>query len=259
VNDAAGGSQVGNAAGSKVSGWGNNAVVRRQKSRHRDVGGSTARAAVLGAGDGLLTNVSLVLGVAGANPGAGAVRLAGIAGLLAGAFSMAAGELVSVRAQDELAQREVEVERSELEEDSQTEQRELTGMLRVRGLPPEEAATVSRIISAYPAAALDAHVRLELGIDPDRTGSATRAAVASFFSFASGAVLPLLPWFFISGTDAIVASIAIGVVAALALGGTIGAFTGRGVARTAFRQLVAATVAAAITFGIGHLLGTQSG
>lgn len=236
-----------------------NAVGRRQRSRHRDVGGNAARAAVLGAGDGLLTNISLVLGVAGANPGAGAVRLAGLAGLLAGAFSMAAGELVSVRAQDELAQREIEVERSELEEDPKAERRELTSMLRVRGLPAEEARTVSHIISAYPAAALDAHVRLELGIDPTRSGSARQAAVASFISFASGAVLPLLPWFFIGGTGAIVASIIIGAVAALLLGGAIGAFTGRGIVRTARRQLTAAVVAAAVTFGVGRLLGTQTG
>ncbi len=123
--------------------------------------------------------------------------------------------------------------------------------------PAEEAKTVSHIISAYPAAALDAHVRLELGIDPDRRGSARQAAVASFVSFASGAVLPLLPWFFSSGTAAIVASIIIGAVAALLLGGAIGAFTGRGIVRTARRQLTAAVVAAAVTYGVGRLLGTQ--
>ena len=231
---------------------------RARTSRHRDVQGSGTRAAVLGAGDGLITNVSLVLGVAGASAAGPAVRLAGLAGLLAGAFSMAAGELVSVRAQDELVRREIDVESEEHRSDPEEEQRELAAMYQARGVPAEDAAIVARILSADHAVALDTHVRLELGIDPDSVGSAGAAGVSSFFSFAIGALLPLLPWFFISGTGAVMASILIGAAAATALGMAIGALTGRGMARTAARQLVAAAVAAGVTYAVGTLIGAHT-
>jgi VIT1/CCC1 family predicted Fe2+/Mn2+ transporter len=232
---------------------------RRRASRHRDVQGSAARAAVLGAGDGLLTNISLILGVAGANPGRGTVRLAGVAGLLAGAFSMAAGELVSVRAQDELVEHEIDVERGELNKDPEGETEELAAMYEAEGVPEPDAKTVARILMANESVALDTHARLELGVDPDQGGSARQAALASFLSFSTGALLPLLPWFFVAGTAAIVMSIAIGGIAALGLGAAIGAFTGRSKLRTAFRQLSAAAVAAAITFSVGALLGVRAG
>jgi VIT1/CCC1 family predicted Fe2+/Mn2+ transporter len=223
------------------------------------VQGNAPRAAVLGAGDGLITNVSLVLGVAGANAGVSTVRLAGVAGLLAGAFSMAAGELVSVKAQDELVRREIEVERSELVEEPEEEERELAAMYRARGVPAADADVVARILSANHEVALDTHTRLELGIDPDAAGSAGRASMASFVSFGIGALLPLLPWFFVSSTPAIYLSIIIGALAAATLGAVIGAFTGRGMARTAARQLVAAAVAAGVTYGVGSLLGVHTG
>jgi VIT1/CCC1 family predicted Fe2+/Mn2+ transporter len=228
-------------------------------SRHRDVQASAARAAVLGAGDGLITNVSLVLGVAGASAGVSTVRLAGVAGLLAGAFSMAAGELVSVRAQDELVAREIAVERAELVDEPEEEERELAMMYQARGVPPDDAATVARILSANHEIALDTHTRLELGIDPDSGGSAGRASAASFVSFAVGAVLPLLPWFFVGSTAAILLSIVIGAVAAAALGAITGVFTGRSVARTAGRQLTVAAIAASVTYGVGALLGVRPG
>ena len=227
-------------------------------TRHRNVQGGASRAAVLGAGDGLITNVSLILGVAGASTSASTVRLAGVAGLLAGAFSMAAGELVSVRAQDELVQRELQVERQELAEHPDAERRELAGMYRAQGVSAEDADTVARIISQYRSVAFDTHARLELGIDPQSTGSAWQASIASFLSFAIGAFLPLIPWLFFGGTKAVVISICIGAVAAAALGAVIGAFTGRGVVRTAIRQLLAAVVAAGITFGVGRLLGAAT-
>lgn len=230
----------------------------RAMTRHRDVQGGGSRAAVLGAGDGLLTNVSLVLGVAGASAGASTVRLAGIAGLLAGAFSMAAGELVSVRAQQELTQRELQVEREELRDEPEAERRELAGMFRARGLSPEDADVVSRILSTNDAIALDTHARMELGIDPNASGAAERAAVLSFLSFSLGAILPLLPWFFTRGVAAVALSILIGAVAALALGSLIGAFAGRSIPRTAIRQLVVAIIAAGVTFGVGHLLGVST-
>ena len=222
--------------------------------------GSAARAAVLGAGDGLITNVSLILGVAGASTSAttSAVRVAGIAGLLAGAFSMAAGELVSVRAHDELVKHEIDVERGELTDDPVGERRELAGMYRAQGVPAADAETVARILMANPAVALDTHARLELGIDPDDQGSSRQASVVSLLSFSLGALLPLLPWFFTSGRTAVLASIVIGAMAATALGATIGSFSGQGVWRTAGRQLLAASVAASITFSVGHLIGVRS-
>ena len=227
-------------------------------SRHRDVQGGTTRAGVLGAGDGLLTNLSLVLGIAGASTNASAVRLAGVAGLLAGAFSMAAGELVSVRAQQEMVEREVQVEREELAEDPEGERRELAGMYRAQGLSADDADTVSRILSANPDIALDTHARLELGVDPEAPGSAWRAAVTSFLSFAVGAILPLFPWFFTEGSGAVIASVIIGAIAALALGAAIGAMSGRSVLGTALRQLAVAAVAAAVTYGVGSLLGVST-
>ncbi len=214
---------------------------------------------MLGAGDGLITNVSLILGVAGASTNVSTVRLAGVAGLLAGAFSMAAGELVSVRAQDELTQREIEVERTELHEDPLGELAELAAMYRAKGVPPADADTVARILSANHELALDTHTRLELGIDPDAAGSAAQAGMASFVAFALGALLPLLPWFFLTSTPAVVASCVIGAVAALGLGAAIGLLTGRGAGRTALRQLAAAAVAAAVTYGVGAALGIHTG
>ncbi|HYB88888.1 MAG TPA: VIT1/CCC1 transporter family protein [Streptosporangiaceae bacterium] len=228
-------------------------------SRHRDVQGGTQRAAVLGAGDGLLTNLSLVLGVAGAaSTNASAVRLAGVAGLLAGAFSMAAGELVSVRAQQEMVEREVDVERHELADDPEGELRELTAMYQAQGLSAEDAGTVARILSSNPDIALDTHARLELGVDPEAPGSAARAAVSSFLSFSVGAILPLFPWFFVQGSAAIIASVIIGAVAALSLGAAIGAMAGRSVVGTALRQLAVAAVAAAVTYTVGSLLGVAN-
>jgi vacuolar iron transporter family protein len=231
----------------------------RRATRHRDVEGGSQRAAVLGAGDGLLTNLSLVLGVAGASStDASTVRLAGIAGLLAGAFSMAAGELVSVRAQQEMIEKEVEVERRELADEPEAELRELSGMYRAQGVSPDDADTVARILSANPKIALDTHARLELGINPEAPSAAGRAAVFSFLSFAVGAILPLFPWFFTEGTSAVVASIIIGGLAALGLGAAIGAFSGRSMVRTALRQLAVAAVAAAVTYGVGSLLGVST-
>jgi VIT1/CCC1 family predicted Fe2+/Mn2+ transporter len=250
---------VGTSAGptSRIRGW---LAARKQgaPTRHRDVQGNGPRAAVLGAGDGLITNVSLVLGVAGASTNGSTIRLAGIAGLLAGSFSMAAGELVSIRAQEELLQRELQVEREELAEEPEAERRELAAMYRARGVPADDADTVARILSANATVALDTHARLELGIDPDAAGSAGRAGLVSFVAFAVGAVLPLLPWFFAHGTAAVVGSIVIGAVAALLLGGVIGSFTGRGVGRTALRQLAAAAIAAGVTYGVGSLLGVST-
>jgi VIT1/CCC1 family predicted Fe2+/Mn2+ transporter len=171
---------------------------------------------------------------------------------------MAAGELVSVRAQQELVEREVQVERQELADDPEGERRELAGMYRAQGLSEEDASTVARIISAHPDIALDTHARLELGVDPQAPSSAWQAAVMSFTSFSIGAVLPLFPWFFAAGSGAVIASIIIGAIAALALGAAIGVFSGRNVLNTALRQLAIAALAAAVTYGVGHLLGVST-
>lgn len=227
------------------------------RSRHRDVTGGGARAAILGAGDGLVTNVSLVLGVAGASSSAGAVRIAGVAGLLAGAFSMAAGELVSVTAQRELAQRELEVERHELATAPDAELSELAAMYRAKGISEEDAWTVANILSKNEATALDTHARLELGIDPDIAGAPVKAASSSCVAFALGAALPLLPWIWLAGASGVVASVVIGACAALLLGGLVGALSGRSVTRSSLRQLAVAVAAAGVTFGIGHLLGAS--
>jgi VIT1/CCC1 family predicted Fe2+/Mn2+ transporter len=227
-------------------------------TRHRDVKSGGLRAAVLGAGDGLITNVSLVLGVAAASVGPSTVRLAGTAGLLAGAFSMAAGELVSVRAQQELAEKELQVEKQELAEQPDAERRELAAMYRARGVPPADADLVAKILSADDRLAFDTHARLELGIDPDEPGNPVKISIFSFLSFAVGAALPLIPWFVTEGTAALVASIVIGAVAALLLGALIGLITGRNAGRTAVRQLVVASVAAGATYGFGHLFGVAN-
>ncbi len=226
-------------------------------SRHRDVSSGGFRAAVLGAGDGLLTNVSLVLGVAGASAAAGTVRLAGVAGLLAGSFSMAAGELLSVQVQKEMALHELEVERRELSEDPDSELRELAGMYRARGVSTEDAMTVARILSSNEKVALDTHARLELGIHPEETGSSAKPAAFSFVAFAVGAFIPLFPWLFAAGSTAVILSMLLATLAALGLGALTGRMSGRPALRMALRQLGVAVIAAGVTFGIGHLFGSH--
>ncbi len=225
---------------------------------HRNVQGSAARAAVFGVSDGLLTNVSLILGVAGAHPGAGVVRLAGLAGLLAGAFSMAAGEYVSVRAQGELLEREVGIEREELRRHPESERRELVALYVSRGVPTEAAEAVADAISRSPELALEVHTREELGVSPGSTGSPWIAAASSFVSFAFGAAGPLLPWFFATGTTATVASIIIGALMSLTVGFAVGSFTGRSRFGTAVRQLAIGALAAAVCTAIGALVGVRT-
>lgn len=222
---------------------------------HRDVKGGAARAAVFGVSDGLVSNVSLILGVAGATTGAAPVRLAGLAGLVAGACSMAAGEYVSMRAQRELFEKELDVERTEIHRRPAAEMRELAHLYESRGIEPEMAKELAAVMMRDPETALDTHAREELGLDPSQLGSPIQAALSSFVSFALGAVLTLIPWFVISGTSAVFASVAIGVLAAVAVGGALSLFTGRTWWYSAGRQLLLAAAAAAITYGIGSALG----
>jgi vacuolar iron transporter family protein len=230
-----------------------------RQEHHRDVQGGAARAAVFGVSDGLLTNVSLILGVAGAHPAAGVVRLAGLAGMVAGAFSMAAGEYVSMSAQKELIERELSIEREELRRHPESEHRELVALYVSRGVPEQAADQVATALSRNPELALEVHSREELGVNPGSIGSPPAAAASSFGSFAVGAVVPLLPWFFGSGTAAVVASIILGALAALAVGTAVATFTGRSKVRTAIRQLGIACVVAAVTYAIGTVVGVHTG
>jgi VIT1/CCC1 family predicted Fe2+/Mn2+ transporter len=222
---------------------------------HRQVQSGAARAAVFGVSDGLTTNVALILGVAGAHASSMFVRVAGLAGLFAGAFSMAAGEYVSMRAQSELLSREIHLEEAAQQADPVSEQRELADIYRARGLDERLAQEVAAALMRDPDVALEAHAREELGIGMDQLGSPIAAAVFSFLAFSTGALVPLLPWFFLVGSAAIVASVLGAAAAALAVGVIIGRATGRSRTRAALRQLAIGALAAGSTFVIGRLAG----
>jgi vacuolar iron transporter family protein len=222
---------------------------------HRNIQGGAARAAVFGVSDGLVSNLALVLGMAGAGPAPGVVRLAGLVGLLGGAFSMAAGEYVSMKAQSELLQRELELERNEIARRPENERRELAQIYRSRGVESEVADRLATEMMADPDLALQTHAREELGIDPDELGAPLHAATSSFGAFAVGAVVPVLPWFFAAGTAAAVASIVVGAVAAIVIGVLLARYTERSIVPSAIRQLVIAALAAGVPFLIGNLVG----
>jgi len=214
---------------------------------------------VFGASDGLVSNVSLILGVAGADPGPSFVRLAGLAGLIAGAVSMAAGEYGSMKAQQELLERELAIERRELARNPHVETVELSQLYQSRGVDPDLARQMAQGVMTDPETALRAHAREELGIDPDALGSPVRAAVSSFLSFSVGALLPLLPWFVTSGKTAVVASILLGVAGAASLGVALARFTMGSPVRLALRYTAIAVAAGAVTFGIGSAVGVSTG
>src|SRR6267142_2069356 len=228
----------------------------RLEGRHRSVGGNALRAAVLGANDGLCSNLSLVMGVAGASIDSHGILVTGLAGLLAGACSMALGEWVSVTSSRELAQREIRIEASELREDPEGEGEELKLIYEAKGLSPSEAATMARRLLADRTTAIDALAREELGIDPKELGgSAWEAAAASFALFALGAVVPILPFLFLTGTPAVASSVVISAVGLFAIGAAITLFTGAPVWRSGGRQLLLGLAAAGLTFGLGKLIG----
>ena len=226
---------------------------------HRNIQGGAARAAVFGVSDGLVSNVALILGMAGADPAPGVVRLAGLAGLVGGAVSMAAGEYISMTAQSELLERELEMERLELKRRPESERAELVQIYRSRGIDTEVAEELASELMRDPEVALQTHAREELGIDPGELGSPVAAAVSSFLAFAAGALIPLFPWFFADGTGAIVASVVLGLVAALTVGALLARFTGRSVVRSALRQLMWSAVPAAVTYAIGSAVGVGVG
>jgi len=228
----------------------------RLEGRHRSVGGNALRAAVLGANDGLCSNLSLVMGVAGASINSHGILVTGLAGLLAGACSMALGEWVSVTSSRELAQREIRIESSELTEDPEGEGDELKLIYEAKGLSPGEAETMVRHMLADRASAIDALAREELGIDPNQLGgSAWEAAVTSFVLFAIGAVVPILPFVVARGSIAVASSVVISAVGLFAIGAAITLFTGAPVWRSGGRQLLLGLAAAGLTFGVGRLIG----
>ena len=225
---------------------------------HRDINGGSARAAVFGVNDGLVSNVALILGVAGAGPGAGFVRLAGLVGLLGGAVSMASGEYVSMRAQTELLERELEIERVELHRNPVHETNELADLYRSRGMDRDQASSLAEHLMSDPELALQTHAREELGIDPDGLGSPWGAAGSSLVAFSVGAIVPLAPWFVATGTGAVVASVVLALLAALVVGGALAHFTGRSKVHSALRQAGIASFAAAVTWVLGNLVGVDA-
>ena len=225
--------------------------------RHRDVQGGVARASVFGISDGLVSNMALILGIAGASTDPSFVRLAGVSGMLAGAISMAAGEYVSLRAQAELVERELNIERRSIAENPEAETAELAAIYRDRGLDPDHAEQVAEGLMADPDVALDVHAREELGVNPAQLGSPLVAAASSFGSFGVGAFLPLIPWLAGGGTGAVWASIAFGLVAAVVVGAILAYLTERSVLRTVVRQLLVVGGACIATYLIGSALGAS--
>ena len=249
------------AAGQGVEGG----AIARIEGRHRGSGGNQLRAAVLGANDGLVSNLSISMGVAGAATGAAAtgnpVLIAGMAGMLAGALSMAIGEWLSVQSARELFAHQVKVEREELLSVPDEEEEELKLIYQAKGLTAEQARLMAQsVMGGELGRAVDTLAREELGIDPDELGgSAWVAAITSFFLFALGAIVPLSPFFFASGTPAIVASIIVSAAALMLVGAAITVVTGSSVLKTGGRQVMLGLFAAAITFGLGALVGRAVG
>jgi VIT1/CCC1 family predicted Fe2+/Mn2+ transporter len=220
---------------------------------HRDVTGGWLRPAVFGVTDGLVSNFALIAGVAGGGVAPRTIALTGFAGLVAGAFSMATGEYVSVKSQAELTEAEIAVERRELERAPKAEEAELAGLYRSRGVEPALAAEVARQLSVNPEQAWRIHAREELGVDPDDLPSPWTAASSSFAAFALGALVPLLPY--LLGATSLGWALALAGVALFAAGAAVAALTGRPLWYGGVRQLLLGGVAAAVTFGIGNAIG----
>jgi VIT1/CCC1 family predicted Fe2+/Mn2+ transporter len=236
------------------------AALGRLEGRHRAASGNALRAAVLGANDGLLSNFSLVMGVAGAQVSADTVLVTGLAGLLAGAGSMAMGEWVSVQSARELAGHQLEIEARELDEIPDEEREELALIYEAKGLDLAQARELADRQIADRSTALDTLAREELGIDPDELGgSAAVAAGTSFVLFAIGAILPVLPYFFLSGAPAVLVSAALSVIGLFSIGALITVFTGRGALFSGGRQVVIGGAAATLTYLVGLAIGGAVG
>lgn len=233
-------------------------ILKAESWHRRDTGGSL-RAAVFGVNDGLVSNFSLIMGVAGASQDVKSILIAGVAGMLAGAFSMGAGEYVSVRSQRELFEHEIGKEEEELEAMPEEEMQELELIYRAKGIPKESAAELARSMLSNPESALDTLAREELGLDPGDLGSPWRVAVSSFLAFSGGAVIPLLPFFFLTGGRGVAVSASLAGLALFGVGGALSFFTGRNFFYSGLRMLCIGGVVAVVTNVLGRLLGVSLG
>lgn len=225
---------------------------------HRSVGGNAIRAAVLGGNDGLISNFSLVMGVAGATAGDEGVLLAGVAGLLAGALSMAMGEWISVRSSQELYENQMQIEMEELETNPEGEMKELALIFMAKGIPEAQAHEMAESAMQDKTYAHEVLVREELGINPEEMkGSAIEAALYSFVFFAVGAIIPVLPFIFSEGDHTVILSVALSAAGLFLIGAAITLYTGRNVWYSGIRQVLFGLAAAAVTFGIGKLIGVS--
>jgi VIT1/CCC1 family predicted Fe2+/Mn2+ transporter len=235
---------------------GADSIVKAERWHRANFGGSL-RAAVFGINDGLVSNFSLVMGIVGTDAEPRFVLLAGIAGLLAGAFSMAAGEYVSVRSQRELYEQQIALEEQELEASPEEEQEELALIYQAKGIPGDQADELAKQILSNPQTAIDTLAREELGLDPTSLGSPWAAALSSFFAFAVGAILPVIPYMIATGTEAFVGSAAVCASALFVVGALISIFTGRNTFYSGLRMVLIGAGAATVTFLIGRLLGVS--
>ncbi|MFZ3080772.1 MAG: VIT1/CCC1 transporter family protein [Bellilinea sp.] len=226
------------------------------EGRHRSTGGNALRAAVLGANDGLVSNLSLVMGVAGAAVDNKGILIAGMAGLLAGASSMALGEWLSVQSSRELYANQIKIETEEIDQAPEEEAEELALIYEARGVPVDQAQQMAAQILSNRDSAVDVMAREELGIDPEELGgSAWTAAITSFVLFAIGAIIPVAPFIFLAGSQAILTAIILSTIGLFLIGTAITLFTGRSVLYSGARMMIFGLLAAAITFGIGRLIG----
>ncbi len=245
---------------SKTSGKNPNAIresLNNAEDWHRLDKSGSVRAAIFGISDGLVSNTALVMGFAGSGISSGTVLFAGLAGLLAGAFSMAAGEYVSVASQRDLFGREIALEKEELETKPLEEQRELELLYRAKGVDPATAAELAERIMSDPHTALDTLVREELGLDPDELGSPIKVAGSSFASFVVGAAVPVIPYLFSSGTTALILAVIMAAIALLIVGAAVGHSSGAGMVKSAIRQLAVGASAAIVTYVIGRIIGVS--
>ena len=230
----------------------------RSESWHRTGQSGTLRAVIFGVSDGLVSNLSLVMGVAGATAVEPRfILLAGIAGLLAGSFSMAAGEYISMQSQRELYERQIALERAELEAMPGEEEAELARIYRSKGFSPDEAGTIAHRIFQDPETALDTLIREELGLDPDELGSPWGAAAGSFVAFAIGACIPVIPYLFGGGGTIFTISLVASLIGLFAVGAGVSLITGRGTLFSGSRQVVIGAAAAAVTFVVGRIIGVS--
>ena len=233
------------------------AQIARRERWHRGDRSGALRAGVFGVSDGLVSNTALVMGFAGSGTSRTVTLLAGIAGLLAGSFSMAAGEYISMSSQREMYQREIALEQAELEEKPEEERAELVLIYRAKGLPRPDAERLADKIMADREVALDTLAREELGLDPDQLGSPWVAAISSLLAFATGAFVVVVPYLVGSGTAALGTAIGLALAAMFGVGAAIGALNGRSPIRMGLRQMLVGALAAAVTYGVGHLIGTH--